>query len=322
MFRAHAIALLCLGLAAAPAALAKPAKASHGLATHVIQPGQTLGMIAKRYNVSIEAVCTANGIRRTDPIKPKQRLVIPDRKDKDGSEARERVAKANATAKEAPSAKDDKPKKADKKAEAKPARTTSKQKKPGDEGYAKKPKKRGYIVISGPNGSWKGYAVGRDGKVTGAARDGFEKVLASWRTGKRERIHGRLIRMLTKVSDHFGGRPIRIVSGFRPFSNAQYTPHSRHNLGRAVDFSVQGVPNEVVRDFCRTLHNVGVGYYPNSSFVHLDVREVPTYWVDYSGPGQAPRYANSRGRDPAKDATTNASAPGGSSSTPAEPTGI
>ena len=134
--------------------------------------------------------------------------------------------------------------------------------------------------------------------MTTQGQTGFERVLASWRTGQREHIHERLIRMLTKVSDHFGGRPIKVISGFRPYRPTQYTAHSRHNAGHAVDFYIPGVPNEVVRDYCRTLHKVGVGYYPNSTFIHLDVREMDTYWIDYSGPGQAPRYANSKGQDP------------------------
>jgi hypothetical protein len=52
------------------------------------------------------------------------------------------------------------------------------------------------------------------------------------------------------------------------------------------------VPNEVLRDYCRTFKSTGVGYYPNSLFVHFDVRQQTTYWVDLSGPGQAPRYVN------------------------------
>jgi len=39
-----------------------------------------------------------------------------------------------------------------------------------------------------------------------------------------------------------------------------------------------------------TLEQVGVGYYPNSSFVHLDVRTEKTFWIDYAGSGQPPRY--------------------------------
>jgi len=62
-------------------------------------------------------------------------------------------------------------------------------------------------------------------------------------------------------------------------------------VGQAFDFSVPGVPNEALRDFLRTMPDVGVGYYPNSTHVHLDVREKPCYWVDYSTPGAHPMYA-------------------------------
>jgi hypothetical protein len=116
-------------------------------------------------------------------------------------------------------------------------------------------------------------------------------VLASWRTGGEERIHGRLIRMLVRISDTFGGRPIRVVCGYRDPSHREHTKHSKHHLGRAIDFSIPGVPNEVVRDFLRhTFDGVGVGYYPNSTHVHLDIRERSTYWVDVSRPGEPPRY--------------------------------
>ena len=60
--------------------------------------------------------------------------------------------------------------------------------------------------------------------------------------------------------------------------------------GKAIDFRVSGVPNEAVRDFCRTLKNTGCGYYPHSVFVHMDVRDASAFWIDYSKPGEAPRY--------------------------------
>ena len=56
--------------------------------THVVYSGQRLGSIAKRYGVSVEALCTANDLRPTAPLKPGQRLVIPARGDRDGSRAR------------------------------------------------------------------------------------------------------------------------------------------------------------------------------------------------------------------------------------------
>lgn len=103
-------------------------------------------------------------------------------------------------------------------------------------------------------------------------------------------VDQRLVGLLAQVSDHFGGRPIEIISGFRPKTKTQYTPHSNHNIGKAIDLRIPGVPNEVVRDHCKTYKNVGVGYYPNSLFIHFDVRAKSTAWVDLSKPGEAPKY--------------------------------
>lgn len=111
----------------------------------------------------------------------------------------------------------------------------------------------------------------------------------------------RLLNVLAAISDHFGGRPIRIVSGIRQVGG--YTrDSSQHTRGHAVDIQVVGVPNTALRDFARTLHHVGVGYYPRSTFVHIDVRDRNTYWVDWSRPGEAPRYQR-RGEAPPEDAS-------------------
>lgn len=104
------------------------------------------------------------------------------------------------------------------------------------------------------------------------------------------KVHPRLVKLLAKISDHFGGRPIEVISGYRPKRIGQYTPHSNHNKGHAIDMRIVGVPNEVLRDYCRTFSYVGVGYYPNSLFVHFDVRKDSAFWVDLSGPGERPNY--------------------------------
>ena len=103
-------------------------------------------------------------------------------------------------------------------------------------------------------------------------------------------IDGRLVRQLALVSDHFGGRIVEIISGFRPVRAGQHTAHSNHNIGHAVDFRIRGVPNRTLRDFCRTLPDTGCGFYPRSVFVHMDVRSSSAYWVDWSRPGERPRY--------------------------------
>jgi hypothetical protein len=56
---------------------------------------------------------------------------------------------------------------------------------------------------------------------------------------------------------------------------------------------VAGVSNEELSAFCKTMPDTGCGYYPNSSFIHMDVRSPGTgsvSWIDASGPGEPPRY--------------------------------
>ena len=71
--------------------------------------------------------------------------------------------------------------------------------------------------------------------------------------------------------------------------------------GLACDFRVEGVKTTDLRDYLRkTFDKVGVGYYPNSTFVHLDVRkDRSAFWIDYSGPGERAVYSENPERRPA-----------------------
>ena len=51
-----------------------------------------------------------------------------------------------------------------------------------------------------------------------------------------------------------------------------------------MDMVVPGVPDEEVARFVREMGFVGVGVYPTSQFVHVDVRPRSYFWVDFSGP--------------------------------------
>jgi len=104
----------------------------------------------------------------------------------------------------------------------------------------------------------------------------------------------RLALLIAAISDHFGGRPIRVVSGFREVRGFTRET-SRHVRGHAMDMSVGGVSKRALWDFCRSLAQTGCGLYPRSSFVHVDVRQTESQWVDWSGPGRRPRYGNLRG---------------------------
>ena len=104
-------------------------------------------------------------------------------------------------------------------------------------------------------------------------------------TGIRRLDPGLLIR-LQAIADRFRGRAIEIVSGFRPRARR----NSRHRVGRALDLRVAGVNREVLVRFARDLPDTGVGYYPNSSLTHVDVRPRQAYWIDRSGPGERADY--------------------------------
>jgi uncharacterized protein YcbK (DUF882 family) len=100
------------------------------------------------------------------------------------------------------------------------------------------------------------------------------------RTDTEKDIEPRLMTILSHVYDHYG-KPIEIVSGFR---NQQRTT-SFHYRGSASDIRIPGVEPKKLRNFVDSLDagGMGVGLYPRSKFVHVDVRPLPSYrWIDYS----------------------------------------
>jgi len=120
----------------------------------------------------------------------------------------------------------------------------------------------------------------------------FDKFMRCHKTGAVGKINPRLPKLLYQTSRYFEGRKLEVISGFRHPKVAR-NPKSPHKQGLACDFRVLGVPNTVLRDYLRkTFDHVGVGYYPNSTFVHLDVRMgASAFWIDYSGPGQDSDYS-------------------------------
>lgn len=86
------------------------------------------------------------------------------------------------------------------------------------------------------------------------------------------------------------GRPngiIDIVCGYRtPWSNnflrtrsadTGVAEHSQHMLAKAIDIRVPGVSTRALRNAALSLHAGGVGFYPVSQFVHVDVGPVRTW---------------------------------------------
>jgi uncharacterized protein YcbK (DUF882 family) len=117
-------------------------------------------------------------------------------------------------------------------------------------------------------------------------------------TDAAQPLNPELLVRLQRLASRFPDRAIEIVSGYRTRARAG----SRHRSGDALDVRIEGVDNEELSIFARTLEATGVGYYPNSTFVHVDVRAASAYWVDRSGPGEKADYV--------RGAAADASAPG------------
>lgn len=82
-----------------------------------------------------------------------------------------------------------------------------------------------------------------------------------------------LIRTADRVREHFGKRMI-VSSGVRcetHNANVGGVPGSRHKLGKAMDFCVDGFSAASVLDYVQKLPEVRYSYAIDSNYVHMDV---------------------------------------------------
>jgi LysM repeat protein len=224
---------------------ASVAQAEPSAVRYTVRRGDTLSGIAKRFGTSVASICRWNAIRKDSVLTPGRKLGVP----------------LPPGARRAPT-------------ESAPRAKSWRE-------LVRKPERAGFVSLESYGGKWQGQLLGKDGALLPEGERKVSELLAG---GAEPRFDARLISLLARVSDTFGGRKIRIVSGYRPSRG------SRHAHAKAVDFSIDGIPNWALRDYLLTLERVGVGYYPNSVHVHLDVRETSAAWVDLSRPGQRARY--------------------------------
>jgi hypothetical protein len=114
----------------------------------------------------------------------------------------------------------------------------------------------------------------------------FHRFLRDHFTNQATQMDTRLIGVLTQVAEKFSAKRIDVVSGYRsPKYNLmlrkkgrQVARDSQHTHGNAVDFRIRGVKTKQILHYVRSLRLGGVGYYPNSQFVHSDTGKV-RYWT-------------------------------------------
>jgi uncharacterized protein YcbK (DUF882 family) len=129
-------------------------------------------------------------------------------------------------------------------------------------------------------------ARGEGGGFAAEDLDRAAHVLRDTRSGNEHPIAPELLDLVYRVQTHFDAQEVRVISGYR-------TPRrgagSNHAKGRAIDLVVPGASDVDVARFVRAQGFVGVGIYPTSGFVHVDVRERSYFWIDKSGPGKRSR---------------------------------
>jgi uncharacterized protein YcbK (DUF882 family) len=242
-----------------------------------INEGQTLWSVARRHNCSVDVLAQENGLTTSSHLRPGMRLRLPGAPaalsqgtSLGASGKGKTLATSNAgTGNSLRGGKD----------WGKPAR-------PGRaELYRVATQQR--LAIS---------LVDTRGRIRKQAPALLASFLKPKNSPKMKAPQKRLLALLAQLSDHFGGRRIQVVSGYRLAGG--FTSHdSRHVAGAAIDIHVDGVPNRQLCDYLRHFDDVGVGFYPNSTFIHFDVRDRNAYWIDVSGPGQKPNYLTRDMRD-------------------------
>lgn len=110
-----------------------------------------------------------------------------------------------------------------------------------------------------------------------------QHALRDWRNGEEHFMDPKLFDLLHGISQKLETRqPFQIISGYRsPASNAAMharsagvAEHSQHMQGKASDIRVEGVELSNLHKAALSLQAGGVGLYPVSDFVHVDVARV------------------------------------------------
>jgi len=123
----------------------------------------------------------------------------------------------------------------------------------------------------------------RDGQYDHDAIKAVNTILRDHRTDEVHPIDLRLLDLLHAIRTKVGRDScLHIISGYRsPATNAQLRRRSRgvarkslHMLGHAADIRIPGIRTGSVRKIALAMGQGGVGYYPKSDFVHVDIGRV------------------------------------------------
>ncbi len=121
--------------------------------------------------------------------------------------------------------------------------------------------------------------------VTQALTD-INYILRDFRTGEVKEIDTALLDLLFTLQQKLESNgPFHVISGYRSQKtnsllcalNNGVARNSLHIQGKAIDIRLPGYDLKTLQRMAIELRSGGVGYYPKSDFVHVDVGRV-RYW--------------------------------------------
>jgi uncharacterized protein YcbK (DUF882 family) len=122
-----------------------------------------------------------------------------------------------------------------------------------------------------------------DGTYVPAALQDIDDFLKDFRNGARHDIDPALLDVLYEIKVKTGSKaPFEVISAYRsPETNQMLRAQtggvaqsSMHIQGQAIDVRLRDVSLAKVRDVALRLQRGGVGFYPESEFVHVDTGRV------------------------------------------------
>jgi uncharacterized protein YcbK (DUF882 family) len=130
-----------------------------------------------------------------------------------------------------------------------------------------------------------------DGSFDDASLAKLDDLFRCARTGNVRAVRAELYEQLSRIYDHFEGKRVELVSGFRYAERSS----SRHWHASAMDIKIPGVTIREMYKYAESLDagGMGIGLYPTSQFIHVDFRAPgePSYrWTDTSGPGSGKKH--------------------------------
>jgi uncharacterized protein YcbK (DUF882 family) len=130
-----------------------------------------------------------------------------------------------------------------------------------------------------------------DGTFDDEALAKLDNLWRDTRGGEVRAVRAELYEHLSRICDHYEGKRIDLVSGFRFHERDS----SRHFHASAMDIHIKDVAIKDLYEFAQSLDvgkdeggALGIGIYPTSQFIHVDFRAPgePSYrWTDWSGHG-------------------------------------